>query len=207
MTPELNSSRFILNSFSDRALAGFSDVLTFGGTEFIRDYFLLNDRIDTGSYAYFGGEFTGLIYTIALIEALGPLSLPVPSLSAVPIISGGGTMILVPALEFSPILVPGLVIGVGLNIIQVAQMNFPEKAGDQGHVPEPTVLQTGGHTLSDRVVKKLGLTKEEAKKAMEGLKRDGLQKANNHQHKILDNGDVLDSNTGQLIGNLFDYIR
>ena len=42
---------------------------------------------------------------------------------------------------------------------------------------------------------------------MEGLKRDGLQKANNHQHKILDNGDVLDSNTGQLIGNLFDYIR
>ena len=41
---------------------------------------------------------------------------------------------------------------------------------------------------------------------MEGLKKDLGQGANHHQHKILDNGDVLDSNTDELLGNLFEYL-
>jgi hypothetical protein len=41
---------------------------------------------------------------------------------------------------------------------------------------------------------------------MEALKKDLGQGAGHHQHKILDNGDVLDSHTGQYLGNLFDYL-
>jgi hypothetical protein len=73
-------------------------------------------------------------------------------------------------------------------------------------VPKPTVLQTGGHTLTDRVRNSLGLTKDEAKRALEGLKRDLGQGNAHHQHKTLDNGDVLDSHSGELLGNLFDYL-
>jgi len=71
---------------------------------------------------------------------------------------------------------------------------------------QPTTLQTGGHTITNRTREALGLSREEAKQAMEGLKEDILQGAAHHQHKILSNGDVVDSNTGELLGNLFDYL-
>lgn len=41
---------------------------------------------------------------------------------------------------------------------------------------------------------------------MEGLKEFRLQRSSHHQHKILDNGDVLDSHTGELLGNLLDFL-
>lgn len=49
---------------------------------------------------------------------------------------------------------------------------FGPKSVDAAQVPDPKVLQTGGHTLTNRPRNALGLSKDEAKRAMEGLKRD-----------------------------------
>jgi|GEM_PF-1137592 len=83
---------------------------------------------------------------------------------------------------------------------------FGPRSVGAAQVPEPKVLQTGERTITNRTRKALGLTQDEAKRAMEGLKDELLQRPSHHQHKILDNGDVLDSNTGDLLGNLFDYL-
>ena len=73
-----------------------------------------------------------------------------------------------------------------------------------GSSRDPEVLQRGGHTLSDRTRKTLGLTKDQAKRAIERLKEDVGQGNASHNHNILSNGDVLDSDTGRYIGNLFN---
>ncbi|MCA8985894.1 MAG: hypothetical protein KDA76_19430 [Planctomycetaceae bacterium] len=83
---------------------------------------------------------------------------------------------------------------------------FGPKSIGAAQTPDPKVLQTGGHTITNRTRQALGLTQDEAKRAMEGLKRDLGQGASHHQHKILDNGDVLDSHTGDFLGNLYDYL-
>ena len=70
----------------------------------------------------------------------------------------------------------------------------------------PEVLQTGGHTITNHTRKALDLTKDQAKRAMEGLKKELGQGNSHHQHKILDNGDVLDSHNGEWLGNLYDYL-
>ena len=85
-----------------------------------------------------------------------------------------------------------------------ASKRGPNSAGAD-HLP-PKVLQTGGHTITSRTRKALGLSSDQAKRAMEDLKTDWNQGSSNHQHKILDNGDVLDSHTGKLLGNLFDFL-
>jgi hypothetical protein len=54
-------------------------------------------------------------------------------------------------------------------------------------------------------VKELGLTKEQAKRAIEALKKD-LRLPNNFHQKIMSNGDVVNSHTGEVIGNLYHYV-
>ena len=72
-------------------------------------------------------------------------------------------------------------------------------------LPVGKVLQTGGNVLKASTVKALGLSKGEAKAAIEALKRD-LRLGNAfHETKILQNGDVVDAHTGQVLGNLYDY--
>jgi len=83
---------------------------------------------------------------------------------------------------------------------------FGPRSVGAAQAPDPKALQTGGHTITSRTRKALGMTRGEAKHAMEGLKKDLGQGASHHQHKIMDNGDVLDSNTGDWLGNLFDYL-
>jgi len=66
-------------------------------------------------------------------------------------------------------------------------------------------LQTGGRTLRNSTVKALGLTKEQAKRAIEALKKD-LQLPNNFHQKIMSNGDVVNSHTGEVVGNIHHYV-
>ncbi len=67
------------------------------------------------------------------------------------------------------------------------------------------VLQTGGHTLRKSTLDALGLTKEQGKRAIEGLKRD-IGRRNDFHGKIMSNGDVIDPGTGEWLGNLYDYV-
>ncbi len=78
--------------------------------------------------------------------------------------------------------------------------------GSDGGGP-PRVLQTGGHTINQATRDALNLTREQAKMAMEGLKGDIGQRAFDHGHKIWSNGNVTDSSTGNLLGNLYNYIH
>jgi hypothetical protein len=66
------------------------------------------------------------------------------------------------------------------------------------------VLQTGGNTINKATAEALGLTKEQAKMAIEGLKRD-LGLPSDFHGKIMGNGD-LRNDVGEILGNLFDYL-
>lgn len=66
-------------------------------------------------------------------------------------------------------------------------------------------LQTGGHTLNKNTLKALGINKQQGKIAIEGLKREIGLPADFHG-KIMSNGDLVHPNSGQVLGNLFDYI-
>jgi hypothetical protein len=71
----------------------------------------------------------------------------------------------------------------------------------------PKVIQTGGHTIRESTRKALGMTREEVKQAIEGLKKSrGLGSAQ-HSHKIYDNGDMVDANTAEYIGNLKEFAK
>jgi hypothetical protein len=74
----------------------------------------------------------------------------------------------------------------------------PEDGGDE-------TIQTGGRTIEASTAEKLGLTREQAKRAMERLKADVGQGSADHSHRIKANGDVYDSNTGEYLGNLHSY--
>ena len=73
--------------------------------------------------------------------------------------------------------------------------------------PPPRVLQTGGHTIKEGTRKTLGLTREEMHKALTLSKTEWGQGARDHFHKIMSNGDVFDSNTGQFLGNLYEFLQ
>ena len=75
-----------------------------------------------------------------------------------------------------------------------------DNAARQGN----SVLQTGGHTLKNSTLRRLGLSKEKGKQAIEAMKKDHLI-PNNFHGKILLNGEVLDS-AGKSIGNVYDYL-
>ena len=66
-----------------------------------------------------------------------------------------------------------------------------------------TPLQTGGRTLSKRTLKALGLSKEQGKRAIEGLKRD-LRLRNDAHGKILSDGSL--EVEGEILGNTYDYV-
>ncbi len=68
------------------------------------------------------------------------------------------------------------------------------------------VLQSGGHVLTDFTRKRLGLSKDQAKRAMENGKLFVGQSSACHSHKIMCNGDVLDKDTGGFLFNLFDFL-
>ena len=79
-------------------------------------------------------------------------------------------------------------------------------AKNPAEIVQPTarVLQTGGHTLSSSTVKQLGLSKDQAKGALETLKKENII-PNSAHGKIMDNGDyVID---GQIVDNLKNYIK
>ena len=67
-----------------------------------------------------------------------------------------------------------------------------------------SVLQTGGHTLNNSTLRRLGLSKEQGKQAIEAMKKDRLV-PNDFHGKILANGEVLDS-AGNALGNVYDYL-
>jgi hypothetical protein len=66
-------------------------------------------------------------------------------------------------------------------------------------------LQTGGHTLTNRTLKGLGLTKGQANRAIHALKAAGNIPHNAH-YKIMSNGDLINPHTGEMLGNMFDFI-
>ncbi len=69
------------------------------------------------------------------------------------------------------------------------------------------VLQTGGHTLKNSTLKALNLTKSQGKKAIEALKKDIGAPPSFHSTKILSDGDVVHSDTGDKLGNLYHFVN
>jgi RHS repeat-associated protein len=67
------------------------------------------------------------------------------------------------------------------------------------------VLQNGGQTIKRSTAKALGLTKEQVRQAVHGLK-DDLGLRNDFHGKIMGNGDYRHPTTGAVLGNLYDYV-
>ena len=63
-------------------------------------------------------------------------------------------------------------------------------------------MQTGGHTIEPTTIKALGIDPEKAKDRIEKMKKSEGRPAGEHNHKIMDNGDVVDAKTGKVLGNL-----
>ena len=66
-------------------------------------------------------------------------------------------------------------------------------------------MQTGGNTITERTRKALGLTKDQAKAAIEALNKLG-GKRNDFHGQIFDDGTIYDPNKDQVIGNINDYL-
>ena len=71
--------------------------------------------------------------------------------------------------------------------------------------PQGNPLQKGGNTITDKTLKGLGLTKEEAQRAIEKLK-SAAGYSNNSHLDIFKDGDVYDPNKDKVIGNINDYV-
>lgn len=84
-------------------------------------------------------------------------------------------------------------------------VNAIPKIDLQWFADEIKTLQTGGNTLTKKTLEALGLSKEEGKAAIEGLKGD-LLKRNDYHQIIKSNGDYVDGNTGETLGNLFNFL-
>ena len=69
----------------------------------------------------------------------------------------------------------------------------------------PTKLQSGDHVLKNKTLEKLGLTKEQGKIAIEGLKKEHLLPPDAH-NDIYSNGDLYNKHTGEFIDNLYSYL-
>jgi hypothetical protein len=78
--------------------------------------------------------------------------------------------------------------------------------------PQSNTLQSRGHTLNRSTADKLNklnqttYNRREFGRALEAIKTNNSLPPNYHQIKILDNGDVLDNQTGEWLGNLFDEL-
>lgn len=71
--------------------------------------------------------------------------------------------------------------------------------------PQGSPLQTGGNKLTERTRKALGLTKDQAKQAVEGLK-EWAGKENDFHGQIWPDGTITDPNTDEEIGNIKDFL-
>ena len=84
----------------------------------------------------------------------------------------------------------------------------PEPTGDvetEETVHDSNTLQSGGNTLRPATLRALGLTQEQGKRAVESMKAFlGLR--NDDHFKIMRNGDIVDPNTKQAIGNIYQFI-
>ncbi|MCJ7724119.1 MAG: RHS repeat-associated core domain-containing protein, partial [Anaerolineales bacterium] len=118
----------------------------------------------------------------------------------------------------------GLGIGLTVVIMAVGPENFAESVVDLGEQAEETVsnglnavfakaknkpqgkvLQTGGNTITEGTQKALGLTKDQAKAAIEALKKLG-GKRNDFHGQIFEDGTIYDPNTDKVIGNINDFL-
>jgi hypothetical protein len=130
--------------------------------------------------------------------------------------AGTGAGAAVPALGVVAVIAGAAEGGLGIwtvgNVLNMGAPDWPTggNGGTSGGGRTPhsdsRVLQTGGHTINERTREGLGLTREQCKNAIEGLKADNNLPNNWHSGRIYDNGDVFDANTRQYIGNLFDYV-
>lgn len=66
-----------------------------------------------------------------------------------------------------------------------------------------TVLQTGKNIIKSSTARALGLTRQQARDALHKIKKDNLLR-NDHHGKIMSNGDYVDSDTGEIYGNIKD---
>jgi RHS repeat-associated protein len=67
------------------------------------------------------------------------------------------------------------------------------------------VLQSGGNTIKKSTAKALGLEPRVARDAMHKMKPDILAEARD-TGKIMSNGDYVHKETGEVLGNIFDYV-
>ena len=67
-------------------------------------------------------------------------------------------------------------------------------------------MQSGGHTLTNRTLKGLGLSSEKAKFAMEAMKVDRIIPPNFHG-QIMRNGDFVHPHTKKVLCNIYDYVN
>lgn len=81
--------------------------------------------------------------------------------------------------------------------------------GDDGAVVHNNnclrLLQAGGRTIRQATARALGLERATAGRALEALKRAERLPPNFHG-RIMSNGDYVNPQTGQVIGNIFDYV-
>ena len=71
-----------------------------------------------------------------------------------------------------------------------------------------SVIQYGDHTIKESSLKKLGLTKEDSEAVHIALKeiRESHGLPNNFHGNIYSNGDYVNPQTGQVLGNILDYL-
>jgi hypothetical protein len=99
----------------------------------------------------------------------------------------------------------GVLTGTALALQGGATYSYIKSNPINGSDDLPQTLQTGGRTLKDSTLKALGLTKDQGKSAIEALKED-FGWRNDIHGKIMSNGDLIDPKTGNVLGNLYDYV-
>ena len=105
----------------------------------------------------------------------------------------------------------GIAVGVaGVSAIYVGANNlgkniqlFSQKSNSNGNNGS-YILQSGDHILSRRVWEGLGLSQDEAKQAIEALKKANRLSHDSH-FTIMSNGDYIGPN-GEIIDNIYDYL-
>ena len=111
-----------LLDYSANFFAGWADNLTFDVTKHIRDYYGINDGINFNGGSYRYGEATETLHSTLIGAGGGPVSVAVPKMAFQPVISGGGTIALRPAIQISTTQVPALMIGGGVGILHAVQI-------------------------------------------------------------------------------------
>ena len=95
----------------------------------------------------------------------------------------------------------------GLNGVLVHNNN-----GGGNTAPTGKTLQTGGRTFKQQTANELNRLngtnyhRGEFGGALEAIKDNNLLPPDFHQTKILDTGDIIHTNTGENLGNLFQWL-